>query len=148
MEYRIYRENREINDKYYEVKEYVQNNKNTLYATTEIGNMLYHNTIWKTKTDCVYDNVVGLGDWNIYNDVYYQVVKKYNLTDNNRLINDLVWDENVKCILSQTNSIVDLLKVHIEEQTGKKVDYKIIKKFDASNTAVYEFYYNENQLTS
>lgn len=144
MEYRIYRENREINDKYYEVKEYVQNNKNTLYATTEIGNMLYHNTIWKTKTDCVYDNVVGLGDWNIYNDVYYQVVKKYNLTDNNRLINDLVWDENVKCILSQTNSIVDLLKVHIEEQTGKKVDYKIIKKFDASNTAVYEFYYNEN----
>ncbi|MFQ6931192.1 MAG: hypothetical protein ACLRR3_09100 [Eubacterium sp.] len=50
----------------------------------------------------------------------------------------------MKCILSQTNSIVDLLKVHIEEQTGKKVDYKIIKKFDASNTAVYEFYYNEN----
>ena len=139
MEYGIYKENTDINRRYAEVKEFVQNDKGTLYLTSELGNLLYHNSIVDTKTDYVYDNIIGLGDWNIYNDVYYSVVRKYNLTDDDRLIIDLVCDSNIKCILKESDDIVELLKKHIEEQTGKNVEYKITKRFNKSGTAIYEY---------
>jgi hypothetical protein len=129
-------------NKYSNTLEYINRNKDKLYITDLLGTMLYNKSIKNVKAEITYDNIISFGDWAIYNSTYYSVVEKYNLKYNERLIIDLVENENVRCMLKASDKEgIEQIEKFIEEHTNRKVDRELEYRIDDEDIAVYKITY-------
>ena len=132
-------------NKYDEEREYIWNNRDKCFVVESMETISQFNPVTKINDNDSYENTLDVGHWEIYNDVYYEKVEKFNLKYRDRLYIDFVENDNVYFLFSycKKNRIVKRITNFIEEHTGRKIKTNVIKQFDKSGDVLYKFEYDD-----
>lgn len=130
--------NTQSNEKHAEIMKYVNGHKDILFVQCS---MLRIYVTGNKPILCIGDeynqeNMISLGDWDLYTSTYYYKMKKYNVKHPNRIILSLAENENMQFIFEKDRKVFDIIIKYLEEHTGKKVITKTIKKFPISGAEV------------
>lgn len=136
-------QNEKNREKYEIVNEFIQENDDTLYLSGvyERADMLYNKPVMLINRNDTIGNWLPLGDWNTYNDKYYEIVKQYNVTYPDRLLIDLAEDGNVKLLTQKEGEIAEGVQNYIEEHTGKKIEVVVDDEIKEAGVVIYNLKY-------
>lgn len=144
MSYNMSVWHRQDNQEFNVVNNYLEQQKQNLYVATVFDRnlILYNQSIMDIDIEHTSSNLISLGDWDIYNDIYYSVMDKYQVTYKDRLILDIVEDDNVLLLTTFSDtSTKDMLKKYVEEHTGRKVEVILQDEIKEADIAIYNMEY-------
>lgn len=140
--YKVGVKKKENRENYSVVREYIQNNQDILYLTTTVMLDIIqsnHSILEKGKSTDQY-NIMPVGGWSTYSGKYYAQTERYHISNPERLILSLVYNDNVQYIGSTYDTTqTQLIIKFIEEHTGGKVVSKTVKLFENEKIAVYHW---------
>ena len=130
---------------YKEEREYIWSHTDTLFVVERMHPYTQHQSVTNVNKTKPYLNMMDIGHWRIYNDDYYQIVKKYNLKYKENLLLDLVENDNVLFLYEHQNDVnaQEMIKKFLEEHTGRKIKVNSIKKFAKTDDILYKFEYDD-----
>lgn len=150
----IYRTRKQYNKENYttvkEIIEYTNEHKENAYIYSNIlGNASLSYSIYEKLPDDMLSNLRAMGDWDIYNQEYYDFKTRYNL-DN--IIEDLYKKDNLYIITGDVaganNKLyinnISTIQQYIKEHYNKNVYYKLIKEF-SNSIKIYKIYENDTE---
>ena len=91
----------------------------------------------------IYPNLMQTGDQDIYNNLYYQQLKRLNVSDEykDRLLMNLLHRDNTFMLAGEYKESKRLQRVRLflEEHSKRKIECKVVEKIKGTNTYVYQF---------
>lgn len=126
-----------------QIKQYVRSHNDSLYLAKFKGLILYNESVNKMTDKQIYPNLMQMGDQDIYNNLYYQQLKRLKVKKEykNRLLMNLLYRENtfMLCNMHRDYKKIKLVKQFLEEHTKRKVECRVVERIKGTNTYVYQF---------
>ena len=122
-----------------DLRQYIINHKDLAFVSNDIFNVMNYQSVMDVKTQKPYINLMNIGHWNSYDEVYYKQVNKYNLSYKDRLLIDIAKDKNVLFIDSSINKTPRMIntEIFIREHTNKNIKVIPIKTFRKEKSILY-----------
>lgn len=122
----------------YKVVKYLEENKtmlflpcvNNIYSLEMVKDILYYD-------DEYISNLIG--NWSIYSESYYELMKLYNIKNPDRLVVEIP-DSNIIRLVMLNGEIPDYIIDFIEERTGKKVETQLEDVINDTGYGDWYFY--------
>ena len=130
-----------------EIVDYTSSNKHNAYVYPNVlGNVSLAYSVYEKIPDDTFVNLRHMGDWDIYNQEYYEFKEIYQI-DN--IMEDLFKKDNIYIITgdvygADNNKYINHIKniqEYISEHYDENVEYKVVKEFTDS-IKVYKLYVN------
>lgn len=130
--------NREV--QYAQERNYILQNKNKFFTASRLICIMPYRPISKTNEMGKLDNILSTGDWQIYNNTYWDKAKKFNFKYKERLLLNITSDNFLYIEFAiDGKERTELIKKYLEEHTGKKIQMKIVESFEKTGDKVYKF---------
>lgn len=121
---------------------YMRENPNKLFVFNNYHHLLFNEPVLEIKSSDTYKNAMELSNYELYNDTYYKMVNNFNLKYPDRLLIDLVENDNVYYV-AHNRWKVDNVITYISEHTKKQVVAKLVKDFPKDSIKVYKINYKK-----
>ncbi len=141
-------EKKEHREQYAPVCEYIRSNKDKVYLITPVlRNMMYNDIPILEKSEKTnQENIIPLGSWSTYSGKYYAQMKRYNIKQPERLMLELIENDNVQFIADNNADAQNKCIVkYLEEHTGQKVVCTVVKSFEEQNIVIYKMHKEEKR---
>lgn len=131
-----------------EIIEYTNENKQNAYVYPNVlNNISLAYSIYEKIPDDTFSNLRHMGDWDIYNNEYYEFKNKYSIEN---IITDLYLKDNLYIISGSVygadnmpyENHIEVLKKYIKEHYNVNVKYNIVKQF-TNSVKIYKLYKEE-----
>ena len=127
---------------YSKVYEYMHNHSELLFVMNGEKNIWKYYSAGIISRSPRFNNVESLCSYNLYSDIYYKHVKEYKLKHKDRLLLDIVDNNNV-LLVDWDNESAKYIQKYLEEHTNRQVKMKTIKNYHRIKTNIYSVNYLE-----
>ena len=133
---------------YREVVEYTSSHKENAYVYPNVLSPIFLSySVYERIADGTFSNLRMMGDWDIYNQEYYDFKETYKIdnimTDLYKKDNLYIIEGDAYCVNnSKLANHIDVVIRYIKEHYNKEIEYKVIKEF-SNSIKIYKLFEKE-----
>lgn len=132
--------------KYAQEREYIHNHQDKFFVVERMYNLMQYQPVLKINERAPFINVMDVGHWQIYNDVYYKQAEIYKFEKTDRLLMNIVENDNFLYLhdANESDLFLQRIKRYLEEHGDESVNMKKVYEFKDTEDVLYHMSTNKN----